>query len=315
MQKYNFRATFFVSGNNNGKGEIDNNFAMTASIVRMVNEGHQVGNHGWSHYNLEEVDSSFRLAEMYKNERAIANIIGKYPTYMRAPYSACSQASGCVADMEKLGYHQINQDLNTEDWLHPGADQIQHSKDIVKSTMDQLPADGNALSIQHDINPQSASNLSAFLFEQIVQKGWKGRLKTLILPHVLHLDVLLISGVTVGECLFDPAENWYRYPSNMNFGAAQNIVNDCVVSAGRFCGSLRAFGNVEECQETFQDCLQQYKECPAKAGVNSNGSCGQYQKKCNTLGHFCMTCESEKKKKCNSIDVKYNPGPRQDRPV
>jgi peptidoglycan/xylan/chitin deacetylase (PgdA/CDA1 family) len=174
LQNYGFHATFFVVGNNNGKGPIDQNADMINSITRMDQEGHQIANHGWSHYNYNQFDSPFRLDDMVKNERAIANIIGKYPTYMRPPYNACSKETGCWDDIEKLGYHRISQDLNTEDWAHATPDQIQKSKDIVKAALERLGEDGNALSIQHDIMEQSVMNLSAYLFEEIVDKGWKG---------------------------------------------------------------------------------------------------------------------------------------------
>jgi peptidoglycan/xylan/chitin deacetylase (PgdA/CDA1 family) len=40
---------------------------------------------------------------MWKNEMALRNILGFFPTYMRPPYSACS--AGCEEDMKELGYH------------------------------------------------------------------------------------------------------------------------------------------------------------------------------------------------------------------
>lgn len=190
LKAYNFTATFFMTGNNNGKGEIDTTAPYPDLIKRMVAEGHQVASHTWSHYSLANISSKLRISQMVKNEMAINNIIGKWPTYMRPPYSQCDKASGCHADMTALGYHRILFDLDTQDYLNPSPLQIQNSKDIVKTYMDEAAATADYLSIQHDIVQQSVTNLSSYYFDLIQAKGWRG--------------------VTVGECLNDPEENWYR---------------------------------------------------------------------------------------------------------
>ena len=51
---------------------------------------------------------------MYKNERAIANVIGKYPTFVRAPMIRCNDK--CMDDMKSLGYHVVDWQFDSEDW-------------------------------------------------------------------------------------------------------------------------------------------------------------------------------------------------------
>ncbi|KAL9612738.1 MAG: hypothetical protein Q9167_002677 [Letrouitia subvulpina] len=191
LKSYGFHATFFMTGNNLGKGPIDETTPYPAIIKRMVAEGHQVASHTWSHYSLSNITSDLRKQQMVKNERAIANIIGKYPTYMRPPYSQCDAGSGCWADMKSLGYHRVYFDLDTQDYLNPLPSTIQNSKDIVKQILG-TPGKDDYLSIQHDIVEQSVKNFSASYFDLIKSKGWKG--------------------VTAGECLGDAPANWYRTP-------------------------------------------------------------------------------------------------------
>jgi peptidoglycan/xylan/chitin deacetylase (PgdA/CDA1 family) len=190
LRRYNFHATFFITGNNNGKGGIDLTAPYPNLIKRMIAEGHQVASHTWSHYSLSNITHDLRISQMVKNEMAFNNIIGMWPTYMRPPYSDCTEASGCWADMQSLGYHRVYFDLDTQDYLNPSPNQIQNSKNIVQKA---LAAQGvtDYLSIQHDIVQQSVANLSSYYFDLIQQKGWKG--------------------VTVGECLGDNDRfNWYR---------------------------------------------------------------------------------------------------------
>ena len=189
LKSYGFQATFFITGNNNGKGEIDITAPYPDLIQRMIAEGHQVASHTWSHYSLSNISHDLRVQQMVKNEMAFNNIIGMWPTYMRPPYSDCTQESGCWDDMLALGYHRVYFDLDTQDYLNPLPTQIQNSN-IVTAALAE-PGVTDYLSIQHDIVQQSVTNLTGYYLDLIKNKGWKG--------------------VTVGECLGDTdRDNWYR---------------------------------------------------------------------------------------------------------
>jgi hypothetical protein len=132
---------------------------------------------------------------------------GKYPTYFRAPYSDCSAESGCQADVEALGYHLVRYDLSTEDYRYTEADRIQKSKDIFKEALDERPGAGNMMTLSHDIIAQTVYNLTEYMLLLVHDKGWKGVIGHLIF-HSLSANTW--TAVTVGTCLNDPVENWYR---------------------------------------------------------------------------------------------------------
>ncbi|TVY14364.1 Chitin deacetylase [Lachnellula arida] len=81
LKEYEFQATFFISGNNNGRGAINTTSPYPDLIRRMVAEGHQVASHTWSHYSLLGITHDPRISQMVKNEMALNNIIGMWPTY------------------------------------------------------------------------------------------------------------------------------------------------------------------------------------------------------------------------------------------
>jgi len=113
--QYGFKATFFVTGRNLYKGSIDDESQpWPAMIRRMVAEGHQLASHTWSHQDLSAITKEQRYEQMVKLEMALSNIVGKFPTYMRPPFSSCSVASGCPQDMVDLGYHISYFDLDTD---------------------------------------------------------------------------------------------------------------------------------------------------------------------------------------------------------
>lgn len=191
LDRYNAKATFFISGNNNGKGSIDTNSQWSSLIQRMYNGGHQVASHTWSHADLGKLSSNERKNEMIKNEMALRNILGVIPTYMRPPYSSCSAESGCEDDMKDLGYHITYFDLDTQDYLNDSPDRIGKSKTIFKDALIGKPStDSEFLAISHDIHEQTSEQLVDYMLQNIQARGFKA--------------------VTVGTCLNDPKQNWYR---------------------------------------------------------------------------------------------------------
>ncbi|KAK7528845.1 uncharacterized protein IWZ02DRAFT_440166, partial [Phyllosticta citriasiana] len=212
LKRYNASATFFITGNNIGKGEIDNAaYGWDTVIKRMHAEGHQIASHTWSHQNLSQITSAQRKDQMYKNEMALRNILGFFPTYMRPPYSACDQPSGCWRDMKNLGYHVTYFDVDTDDYNNESPELIQNAKDNYDKAMaGGDPSTSDYLVIGHDIHEQTARNLTEYMLIQLQNQGYKA--------------------VTVGECLGDPRANWYRSSSGSVFTSATGPVTNAPTS-------------------------------------------------------------------------------------
>ncbi|RPB12653.1 glycoside hydrolase/deacetylase [Morchella conica CCBAS932] len=187
------KATFFITGNNLSKGAIDGpNTAWPAVIRRAYNEGHQIASHTWDHLDLNTLNEADRQYQMTRLEQAFLSIIGCYPTYMRAPFIQCNRE--CLRTMERLGYHAIFWDLDTADYTNVTPDLIQRSKDNVDMAMEGLNSNYNSiLSIAHDIHYQTVYNLTRYQIITGYRYGYRF--------------------VTVGECLGDPKDNWYRTQS------------------------------------------------------------------------------------------------------
>lgn len=176
LAAYNFKATFFITGINNGKGSIDDTTKDWPRLIqRMIAEGHQVASHTWSHLDLSSLTAEKQETEMIKNEMALRNVIGKIPTYMRPPYSSCNAL--CRQTLTRLGYHITYFDMDTQDYLHNTPDTNQISKDIVQEyLLDKTPRSENYLSIAHDLHFQTVHNLTLFMFDEMVRLGWNGML-------------------------------------------------------------------------------------------------------------------------------------------
>ncbi|KAM0508537.1 hypothetical protein ACHAQF_003738 [Verticillium nonalfalfae] len=226
LKAYNAKATFYVTGNNLGKGKInDPNTAWPGLLRRMVAEGHQIASHTWSHQRLTTLTESKFRNQMNYLEIALADLFGYFPTYMRPPYSACDGA--CETLLNELGYHITYFDLDTEGYLRNSPSAIQGSKDIWDAAVeDANPATAKFLHIEHDPVQQSVYNLTDYMLASLQRNGFRA--------------------VTVGECLGDPKANWYRTVGTPNppsttrtTSVAQPTGNPPATTNGR-CGLIGA---------------------------------------------------------------------------
>lgn len=54
---------------------------------------------------MEAVGSWERHNQIFKNEMALADLFGFFPTYYRPPYTSCGD--DCMAELGSLGYHVV----------------------------------------------------------------------------------------------------------------------------------------------------------------------------------------------------------------
>ena len=191
LDELEIKATFFVTGNNFGKGHIDNSSTPWPPILRrMYSAGHQIGSHTWTHRDLDQVNSTIQHTEMIYNEMAFRNLFGWIPTYMRPPYLDCTAEFGCTQLLSTLGYHIITENIDTKDYMYDDPQLIQNSKDRFSDAVSNDGTNHEYLILAHDVHYQTVVNLTRYMVETSLDRGYKL--------------------VTVGECLGDPVENWYR---------------------------------------------------------------------------------------------------------
>ncbi|CAG8951098.1 hypothetical protein HYFRA_00006496 [Hymenoscyphus fraxineus] len=203
LAEYNAKATFFITGNNMGKGSMDNESTGYPQIMqRMYREGHQIASHTWTHQNLSDITQIQRENQMYYNEMAFRNILGFFPTYMRPPYSEVNNETQKM--LFDMGYHSILYNINSNDYDNDKPETIQLSKDEINKQFATTNATAgypaNFIEIAHDIHEQTAHNLTRFTLERMKTLGFG-------------------TSITVGECLGDPEENWYRSATGAPVGA------------------------------------------------------------------------------------------------
>ncbi|NGO70661.1 polysaccharide deacetylase family protein [Streptomyces boncukensis] len=126
LARYRVPAAFFVLGSES---------ALHPGTLRMVRDhGHTLGNHTWSHPNLDRLPARAVRDEIRRTQDAVTAITGLTPAFFRAPGGHFAPSS--LAVCEELGLTPVSWAVDTRDWARPGVDGIVHA---VMSGADTAP--------------------------------------------------------------------------------------------------------------------------------------------------------------------------------
>ncbi|KZL63549.1 chitin deacetylase [Colletotrichum incanum] len=183
----NIKATFFLVGTNGNNGVA--NPAYTPLLKRMLGAGHQLASHSWSHKDFNTISRDQQVDELVKNEEIFAKTLGIVPTYFRPPYTHCDDK--CISTLNDLSYHVTDYNLDTKDWVDGGANSKQTYSSAINSAN---PSSSSFIALAHDIQSFTVNGFVQYMIDVAKEKGFEF--------------------TTVGECLGDPASNWYRDPKS-----------------------------------------------------------------------------------------------------
>ncbi|WP_330240985.1 polysaccharide deacetylase family protein [Streptomyces sp. NBC_00525] len=94
-------------------------------VRRMVDEGHEVGNHTWSHAYLPELGEDETVRQLRTTSRVIAEATGVPPVLARPPYGG--RGGTVLRATADEGLTTVLWDVEASDWTLPGADAIADS--------------------------------------------------------------------------------------------------------------------------------------------------------------------------------------------
>jgi polysaccharide deacetylase family sporulation protein PdaB len=144
LKNRDIKATFFIMGPWAKK--------YPEMAKRIVQDGHEVGSHGYRHENYGDMTADWVKDDIQKAHGLIKEVTGVDPTLLRPPNGHYSNQSLKVT--EELGYKTIIWNVDSLDWKNPGCDAIidrvmsrikpgaiilLHASDTPTQTADALP--------------------------------------------------------------------------------------------------------------------------------------------------------------------------------
>jgi peptidoglycan/xylan/chitin deacetylase (PgdA/CDA1 family) len=149
------KLTFFVLGENVERHpEI---------LKRAVAEGHEIGDHTWSHPNLAKSSQEKVRSELQRTDDLIRQTVGFRPKIMRPPYGSLS-AKQREWVHETFGYNVILWDVDPLDWKEPGPAIV--ARRIISQ------ARPGSIILSHDIHAQTIEAMPG-VFDALLAKGFK----------------------------------------------------------------------------------------------------------------------------------------------
>ena len=132
-------------------------------MARAAQEGHEIGNHSWSHPNLGKMSDEAIRRQLRQTDDAIKEASGKRPTLMRPPYGSLSERQKRWIH-EEFGYRVVLWDVDPLDWKRPGPSAV--CRRIVAETRP------GSIVLSHDIHPGTLAAMPDTL-QQLEAKGFK----------------------------------------------------------------------------------------------------------------------------------------------
>ena len=161
LREKGVKAAFMVIGE-----QAQNNVGL---LRRYIREGHEIGNHTFTHPDISEISSRQVELELNLTERLFASKVGMKPLYFRPPYSIdqepdTSDQAAPAYRIQQMGYTIIGDKIDTDDWNeHPR----KTAQEITQHVMDQLrvmknrPQFRGSIILMHDGGGDRSATISS----------------------------------------------------------------------------------------------------------------------------------------------------------
>lgn len=203
-------ATFFIIGVN---GELN-----PALLLREVAEGHEIGNHTFTHPNISLISAGQFQMELSASQRLLAAVVGRQSLLFRPPFGTDSEPE--TADQLRRielatsqGYLIVGMQIDPDDWQRPGVNEI-----VQRTITAAESGEGNVI-LLHDSGGDRSQTVQAvpLIIEALRGRGFQfvtvselmGRTRDQVMPPIqsdtlwqiwtdgLAFSVLSLAAVTI----------------------------------------------------------------------------------------------------------------------
>lgn len=177
LKQENVKGAFFIVGEN-GQTNPD-------IIKRIVADGHEIGNHSFTHPNLGEVPSAVTDVELNATQRLIESLTGHSTRLFRAPYFGDAEPRTPdevepTVQAQDLGYISVGLHLDPDDWKLKNDDGSPHTADqmvddILKQVAITTPEERGNIILMHDSGGDRSATIEALpkLIHELRDRGYE----------------------------------------------------------------------------------------------------------------------------------------------
>jgi cellulose synthase/poly-beta-1,6-N-acetylglucosamine synthase-like glycosyltransferase/peptidoglycan/xylan/chitin deacetylase (PgdA/CDA1 family)/spore germination protein YaaH len=177
LKQENIKACFFIVGENGQQ--------YPELLRRIVDEGHEIGNHSFTHPNLGEVPDRVTDIELNATQRLIESVTGRSTRLFRAPYFGDAEPRtpdevGPTVLAQNLGYISVGLHIDPDDWKLTNDDGTPHTADQMVSealaaAAVSTPEERGEVVLMHDGGGDRSATLEALpkLIHELRARGYQ----------------------------------------------------------------------------------------------------------------------------------------------
>ena len=170
LKEKGVHATFFIIG--------ENGAAYPRLVQRALAEGHDLGNHTFTHPNLGETPNGVAALELNATQRLIEALTGRSTRLCRPPYLGDAEPTSAeeiapMQEAERLGYLIVGLKVDPDDWQKPAPDLIVER--VVAQATDPDPEKRGQVVLLHDAGGDRAATVAALpkLIDALRARGFE----------------------------------------------------------------------------------------------------------------------------------------------
>lgn len=159
LKEYNAKATFFVLGKH---------VQLYPNVIkREVLEGHEIGNHTFTHIDVKTTSKKQIQEEFKKTQNEIFSVSGIHPKLLRPPFGFCNKTVKDIANKNNYKIILWSAHQDSKDWSNPGIGKI------IKNTISN--AENGDIVLLHDYveGPSHTVEALKVILPQLKKEGYE----------------------------------------------------------------------------------------------------------------------------------------------
>jgi cellulose synthase/poly-beta-1,6-N-acetylglucosamine synthase-like glycosyltransferase/spore germination protein YaaH/peptidoglycan/xylan/chitin deacetylase (PgdA/CDA1 family) len=205
LKRLNVKATFFLIGQNAERNP--------GLVKRIFAEGHEIGNHTFTHPNIGALGEQRAKLELNATQRVFQALIRRSTLLFRPPYNADAEPTSAeevrpLVYASSLNYITVLEFIDPQDWnlaerLADGTIHHRTAQDMLQTLLPQLTSEKGSMVLLHDAGGDRSETIKLIplIVTELSKQGYKfvtvsqiiGVTRDQVMPPVTKSDTLMLA--------------------------------------------------------------------------------------------------------------------------